>query len=65
VTTWEYLRLSTEIGTGASGLPAGEDDWTSRLTAAGAEGWEAVGPVVLHDASGDVRFLLLKRPRST
>jgi len=62
VTTWEYRRLSTEIGTGQPELPVSEDDWMVRLTSAGAEGWEAVGPVVLHDQPGDVRFLLLKRP---
>ena len=59
--TWEYLRLSTEIATGDPELPASQDDWMARLTAAGAEGWEAVGPVVLHDRDGDGRFLLLKR----
>lgn len=55
---WEYLHLSTEIGTGDLD---GADDWTARLLAHGREGWEAVGPVVLHDQRGDVRFLLLKR----
>lgn len=58
VTDWEYLRLSTEIG---SGDADGEDDWMSRLTSHGHQGWEVVGPVVLHDRGGDVRFLLMKR----
>ncbi len=65
VTTWEYLRLSTEIGTGEPELPASEDDWMVRLTSAGANGWEAIGPVVLHDQHGDVRFLLMKRASKT
>ena len=60
MTTWEYLRLSTEIETGEP-EPVGEDDWMVRLTSAGADGWEAVGPVVLHDQHGDVRFLLMRR----
>lgn len=61
MTTWEYLRLSTEIGTGDRELPASEDDCMVRLTSAGTDGWEAVGPVVVHDQHGDARFLLTKR----
>ena len=61
MTTWEYLRLSTEIGTGEPEMPASESDWMVRLASAGADGWEAVGPVVLHDQHGDERFLLMER----
>jgi len=64
VTTWEYLRLSTEIGTGEAERPASEEDWMMRLRSHGADGWETVGPVVLHDPRGDVRFLLMKRARN-
>jgi len=65
VTNWEYLRLSTEIGTDDPELPASVDDWLMRIVSLGVQGWEAVGPVVLHDQPGEVRFLLMKRASKT
>ncbi len=63
-TRWEYKLLSPFLeGTKAPGF----DLWETRLNQAGAEGWEAVGEIVLvHNPSGGGadRYpqLLLKRP---
>ena len=48
---WEYRQMT---------LPAGEDP-TAALNAAGAEGWEAIGPPIL--ISNNSARLILKRPK--
>lgn len=66
MTRWDYKLFDTTVNPdGEFGdEPIDRKSWLVFLRDLGAEGWEAVSPVILHGVrEQDSKFLLLKRPR--